>query len=80
MDQQHTETRSLQAPPRRGLRGLEARHLLSKTSSFVPSPRSPNGWAEEFRHTLQGPFSKTAVEEARAVSRKKARLTEAGVL
>ena len=63
---------------RRGLRGLEARGLLSKTSSFVPSPRSPNGWAEEFRYTLQGPFSKKAIDDAQAASRKKVRFTEAG--
>lgn len=62
---------------RRGLRGLEDRELLTKTSSFIPSPRSPNGWAEEFRYTLQGPFSKEAVEEAQAASRKKVRFTEA---
>lgn len=64
---------------RRGLRGLEGRDLLTKTSSFVPSPHSPSGWAEEFRYTLQGPFSKQAVEEAQAASRKKIRFTEAGV-
>lgn len=63
---------------RRGLRGLESRDLLTKTSSFVPSPRSPNGWAEEFRYTLQGPFSKKAVEEAQAASRKKVRFSEVG--
>lgn len=58
---------------RRGLRGLEDKDLLTKTSSFVPSPRSPNGWAEEFRYTLLGPFSKKAVAEAQAASRKKVR-------
>lgn len=65
---------------RRGLRGLESRGLLEKTSSFVPSPRSPNGWAEELRYTLQGPFSKKAVEGAQAESRKKVRFGEAAEL
>lgn len=51
---------------RRGLRGLEERELLTKTSSFVPSPRSPSGWAEQFRYTMQGPFAKTAVAAAQA--------------
>lgn len=63
---------------RRGLRGLESRDLLAKTSSFVPSPRSPNGWAEEFRYLLRGPFSKKAIDEAQAASRKMVRFTEAG--
>lgn len=58
---------------RRGLRGLEDAGLLTKTSSFVASPRSPNGWAEEFRYTLLGSFSKQAVDEAQAASRRKAR-------
>lgn len=54
---------------RRGLRGLESKDLISKTSSFVLAPRSPTGWAEEFRYTLQGPFSKEAVETAQKTSR-----------
>lgn len=60
-----------EATARRGLRGLEARGLLTKTSSFVAAPRSPTGWAEEFRYTLRGPFSKEAVEAAQAASRRK---------
>lgn len=53
-----------EATARRGLRGLESRELLSSSSSFVASPRSPTGWAEKFRYTLLGPFSQAAVEEA----------------
>ncbi|UFU15939.1 hypothetical protein LQK89_16815 (plasmid) [Curtobacterium sp. C1] len=53
-----------EATARRGLRGLEARDLLSSTSTFVPSPRSPTGWAEQFRYTLLGPFARAAVEKA----------------
>lgn len=53
----------------RGFKGLEERGLLTKTSSFVISARSPTGWAEELRYTLQGAFSKLAVEEAQAASR-----------
>lgn len=48
----------------RGLRGLEERELLSSTSTFVASPRSPNGWAEQFRYTLLGSFSHGEVEKA----------------
>lgn len=67
-----------EATARRGLRGLEHRGLLTKTSSFVPSPASPTGWMEEFRYTLRGPFSKSAVDEAQAASRKTVNFTEAG--
>lgn len=63
---------------RRGLRGLENRDLLTNTSSFVPSPRSPNGWAKVFRYTLQGPFSKKSVEDAQAAIRNTVRFTDAG--
>lgn len=63
---------------RRGLRGLEARGLLRKTRCFIPSPRSPSGWAEEFRCTLQGPFSKDAVAVAQEVTRGRVRFGEAG--
>ncbi len=63
---------------RRGLRGLEGRDLLAKASSFVASPRSPSGWAEEFRYTLQGPFSKKAVDEAQATNGGRVRIREGG--
>lgn len=63
------------APERRPAR--LARGLLDKTSSFVPYPRSPSGWAEKLRYTLQGPFPKKAIEEAQSASRKKARSTKA---
>lgn len=53
-----------EATARRGLRGLESRELLSSTSTFVASPRSPTGWAEQFRYTLLGQFSQAAVEKA----------------
>lgn len=51
-----------EATARRGLHGLEAKGLLTKSSSYVPSPRSPTGWSEEIRYTLVGPFSKAAIE------------------
>lgn len=54
---------------RRGLRGLEQNGLLLKSSSFTASPRSPTGWTEELQYTLQGPFSKDAVEKAARNSR-----------
>lgn len=63
---------------RRGLRGLENRGLLTKSSSFIASPHSPTGWAEEFRYTLNGPFSREAVEKAQAERRTKNRFTDAG--
>lgn len=46
---------------RRGLRGLEDLSLLRKTENFVPSHKSPTGWMEEFRYTLQGPFAKSTI-------------------
>ena len=63
---------------RRGLRGLESRNLLAKERSFVPSPRSPSGWVEEFRYTLQEQFSKKSVDEAQAESRKRVWSSKAG--
>lgn len=63
---------------RRGMRGLEGRGLLTKSSSFVVSPRSPTGWAEEFRYTLQGPFSKKSAAAAQEASRGAVRFSEAG--
>lgn len=62
---------------RRGLRGLEDRGLLVKTSSFVASPKSPTGWAEEFRYELQAPFSRASIDGVQAASRAKVRFTEA---
>lgn len=59
-----------EATARRGLRGLEERGLLSKTSSRVVSPRSPTGWMEEFRYTREGAFSASAVEAAAKASRR----------
>lgn len=53
-----------EATARRGFRGLEERALLTRTSDFVASPRSPTGWVEELRYTLQGPFSRSAREAA----------------
>ncbi len=55
-----------EATARRGLRGLEDKELLRAWSSFVPSPRSPTGWMQEFTYTLLGPFSLAAVEKAAA--------------
>ena len=60
------------------MRDLEGRGLLKKSSSFVVSPRSPTGWAEEFRYTLQGPFSKRAAAAAQEASRGAVRFSEAG--
>lgn len=58
-----------EATARRGLRGLESRSLLSKTTSFVASPRSPSGWEETFTYSLLGPFSIGAATDTR-VARK----------
>lgn len=66
-----------EATARRGLRGLEGRGLLTKTSSHVVAPRSPTGWAEQFRYTLRGPFSKEAIDAAQAASRRKPGFVEA---
>lgn len=53
----------------RGLRRLLKRGLLTSSTSWVPSPRSPTGWAEQHTYVLQAPFSRAAVEEAQAVRR-----------
>lgn len=60
-----------EATARRGLRGLESRGLLTKTSTFVASPKSPSGWVEQFRYTRAGAFSKAVVDQAQAASRSK---------
>lgn len=54
---------------RRGLRGLAERGLLTASTTWVAAPRSPTGWAEQYRYTLQGPFTRQAVEDAQAASR-----------
>lgn len=46
---------------RRGLRGLHDRNLVVSRSTYVPSPKSPSGWAESIRYTMTGPFSRTAI-------------------
>lgn len=48
---------------RRGLRGLEARDLLVSTTTHVPAPKSPNGWAESIKYTMTGPFSRKAIKK-----------------
>jgi hypothetical protein len=45
----------------RGLDGLKARDLLVSTSTYVPSAKSPTGWAESIRYTMTGPFSRTEI-------------------
>lgn len=54
---------------RRGMRGLIERGLLTSYSQWVPSPRSPTGWAEQFTYSLQTPFSRVAIDAAQAASR-----------
>lgn len=73
LDQSHNWYGISEATARRGLRGLEERELLTKTSSYVPAPRSPTGWIEEFRYTLRGPFSKAAIDALQAQTVKKIR-------
>lgn len=46
---------------RRGLRGLEERGLLMSTSTYLPSSKSPTGWAESISYTMTGPFSRNAI-------------------
>lgn len=53
----------------RGMRGLVDRGLAKSFSSWVPSPRSPIGWSEQFTYALQAPFSRASIDEAQAASR-----------
>ena len=52
-----------EATARRGLRGLEGKGILARTVNHRVDPRSPTGWAEEFRYALQGSFSRKVVGE-----------------
>ena len=62
----------------RGLKGLERRGLLDRSSTFKVSPRSPSGWAEYFHYTLRGPFSKKAISDAQADSQGRTHLARRG--
>lgn len=49
---------------RRGLRGLADHGLVTAESTYEPSAKSPNGWAEIIRYTMTGPFSRRAIAKA----------------
>ena len=52
-----------EATARSGLRGLKDKGILTRTVNHRVDPRSPTGWAEEFRYALQGSFSRKVVGE-----------------